>query len=62
MDSVGIIPEDDLQEESAEEAAELLEEEAESSEERLSVFEDFLEGLDIEKGDDEDDDEDKAVN
>jgi bifunctional DNase/RNase len=66
MDSVGIIPEDDLQEESAEEAAEeaaeLLEEEAESSEERLSVFEDFLEGLDIETGDDEDDDEDKAVN
>lgn len=64
MDSVGIIPENDLQEEPAEEAEDMLEEEAESSEERLSVFEDFLEGLDIDTGDDEDEDEDedKAVN
>jgi bifunctional DNase/RNase len=66
MDSVGIIPENDLQEEPAEGAEDMLEEEAESSEERLSVFEDFLEGLDIDTGDDEDEDEDededKAVN
>jgi len=64
MDSVGIIPENDLQEEPAEEAEDMLEEEAESSEERLSVFEDFLEGLDIDTGEDEDEDEDedKAVN
>jgi len=61
MDSVGIIPEDDLQEETEEEAEELLMEDVESSEERLSVFEDFLEGLDIKTDDDEDEDEDKAV-
>ena len=63
MDSVGIIPEDDLQEESENEADELLTEEVESSEERLSVFEDFLEGLDISNSEDEneDEDDDKAV-
>ena len=56
MEMAGIIPEKDLQEEGEEEAAE----EAESSEERLSVFEDFLEGLDIDtdKDDKEDDNED----
>ena len=59
MDMAGIIPEKDLQEEAEDAAAE----EAESSEERLSVFEDFLEGLDIDtdkddKDDKEDDNED----
>jgi bifunctional DNase/RNase len=65
MDSVGIIPEDDLQDESMEETEDMLLEEVESSEERLSVFEDFLEGLNISADDpedeDEDEDEDKAV-
>jgi hypothetical protein len=56
MDMAGIVPEKDLQEEGEEGVAA----EVESSEERLSVFEDFLEGLDIEpdKDDDEDDDKD----
>jgi len=56
MDMAGIIPEKDLQEEAEEASAE----EAESSEERLSVFEDFLEGLEIDtdKDDKEDKDED----
>jgi bifunctional DNase/RNase len=52
MDMAGIIPEADMQEES-----ELEGEEAESPE-RLSVFEDFLEGLDIEESEEESDDED----
>lgn len=57
MDMAGIIPEKDLQEEAEETTAE----EAESSEERLSVFEDFLEGLEIDTDKDdkkEDNDED----
>lgn len=61
MDSAGIIPEEDLQgEETAppqgegEEASK--EPEFEESEERLSIFEDFLEKLDL---DDEDDGENK---
>src|SRR3990170_563404 len=41
MDSAGIIPEEDLQAEESE----LAPEEIEASSERLSVFEDFLEGL-----------------
>ncbi len=63
IDSVGIIPEDDLQEEPEDEDEELLVEDVETSEERLSVFEDFLDGLDISPGEDEDqdEDEDKAV-
>jgi len=63
MDSAGIIPEEDLQGES--DSPEGLPPvgqtlEAESGEERLSVFKDFLEGLDLgdvdspETGDDED--------
>lgn len=55
MDMAGIVPEKDLQEEGEEDAAE----EVESSEERLSVFEDFLQGLekDPDKDDDDEDDE-----
>lgn len=56
MDAAGIIPEEDMQEESKGESA-AAEEDIEASEERLSIFEDFLEGLDIEP-DDEEDDED----
>lgn len=64
MDSAGIIPEEDLQEEgklvppkSTEEASETTEE----GDDRLSVFQDFLEGLDlgdINSPDDEEKDED----
>jgi hypothetical protein len=49
MDSAGIIPEEDLQEESNQPQALPAAEtpDVESSEERLSVFKDFLEGLDL---------------
>ncbi|MFM8320172.1 MAG: bifunctional nuclease family protein [Chloroflexota bacterium] len=62
MDSAGIIPEEDLQEESAaEEPQKAAEEEnlPEEGEDRLSIFSDFLEKLDLNPGDD-DEDEDKA--
>lgn len=49
MDMAGIVPEADMQEE-----GEIEGEQAESPE-RLSVFEDFLEGLEIEESDEEDD-------
>jgi uncharacterized protein len=56
MDSAGIIPEEDLQE--ADEAKSAPEEEVvEESEERLSIFEDFLEKLDLNEGDEEDEDD-----
>lgn len=51
MDAVGITPEDDLQE--VDEERILEEDEVEASEERLSVFEDFLDQLGT-SGDDED--------
>ena len=54
MDAAGIIPEKDLQD-----GEEDSEEEAESSEERLSVFEDFLEGLDIDTDEDDKEDSDE---
>jgi bifunctional DNase/RNase len=57
MDMAGIVPEKDLQEEGDEGVVD----EVESSEERLSVFEDFLEGLGKEpdKDEDEEDDDEK---
>jgi len=54
MDTAGIIPEKDLQDGEEESV-----DEAESSEERLSVFEDFLEGLDIDTDKDEKEDSDE---
>lgn len=54
MDTAGIIPEDDLQEGQEEPQ---LPEDVEESTKRLSVFQDFLEKLDLE--DDEDDGEEK---
>jgi uncharacterized protein len=57
MDSAGIIPEEDLQEEDVE-AGEHLED-IEDGEERLSIFEDFLSKLDNDKANDEDDEDDK---
>jgi bifunctional DNase/RNase len=61
MDAAGITPEEDLQVESEEKAAGEAGPAGEG-EERLSVFEDFLEGLnmddlDSEKGEDDDEDE-----
>ena len=66
LDSVGVIPEDDMQEtghETGQETSQKTESPApEINEENLSVFEDFLENLDIDdedKGDQEDDGEKK---
>jgi bifunctional DNase/RNase len=53
MDSAGIIPEEDIQAEEGEPPAEDIE----TSSERLSVFEDFLEGLGLEEKDDDEDEE-----
>ena len=61
MDSAGIIPEDDLQEErEIDLTATDPEPVSEDSEERLSVFQDFFEGLDLDPGSDDDDDEAEA--
>ena len=61
MDSAGIIPEEDLQPGEGEEGVPSKETEEldESGEERLSVFSDFLEGLDLDKMDSEEDDQDE---
>jgi bifunctional DNase/RNase len=56
MDVAGIIPEEDLQEESQEPPSKPLQEkerEGEESDERLSIFTDFLSKLDLEDMDDE---------
>ena len=58
MDSAGIIPEEDIQEKiekSDQPKAATAEGGSEEGDERLSVFSDFLEKLDIEKPDDEED-------
>jgi uncharacterized protein len=57
MDSAGIIPEEDMQEAAKEEPAQA--EEVEGGSERLSVFEDFLEKLDLEDDNEEDQDEEQ---
>ncbi len=59
LDSVGVIPEEDMQETAEEKPDKPAAPPAEINEENLSVFEDFLENLDIDdedKGDEEDDD------
>ena len=56
MDSAGITPEDDLQD--APEELLRSEQEIEVGEERLSIFEDFLDQLDIEPSEDDDGEED----
>jgi hypothetical protein len=57
MDMAGIIPEEDLQEEGAEPVDEAPGQEIEGSEERLSIFEDFLEKLDLDVDDKDDGEE-----
>lgn len=60
MDSAGIIPEEDLQEEpSPEEPAETPAGASEEGEDRLSVFQDFLEKLDLDNEDEGDEAKDK---
>ncbi|OGO30239.1 MAG: hypothetical protein A2136_07815 [Chloroflexi bacterium RBG_16_54_11] len=58
LDSVGVTPEDDMQEATAEKSQPAATPPSEVNEENLSVFKDFLENLDIDdenKGDQEDD-------
>jgi len=58
LDSVGVIPEEDMQEAGSEKELPAASAPSEINEENLSVFEDFLENLDIDdedKGDQEDD-------
>jgi hypothetical protein len=54
MDAAGIIPEEDLHEEAIEKSKIVPETDGEDGEDRLSVFQDFLEGLDIDEESDED--------
>ena len=58
MDSAGIVPEEDLQEENAPKAITAKESDVEGGEERLSVFQDFLEKLDLNSLDSKENDED----
>jgi len=55
MDTAGIVPEEDMQAVAEEPAAE----EVEGSAERLSVFQDFLEKLELDDKEDKEDDEDE---
>lgn len=58
MDSAGIIPEEDLQDEGeTPKTGASKEPEIEGGEERLSIFQDFIEGLDLEDLDNEGDEE-----
>ncbi len=62
LDSVGVIPEEDIQETSKDKGQLTETPASEINEENLSVFEDFIENLDIgdeDKGDQEDDDSKK---
>jgi len=59
MEAAGILPEEDLQEEELGQGQPGAEPEVEESDERLSVFQDFLEGLELDQSDDEED-EDKS--
>jgi hypothetical protein len=55
MDTAGIVPEEDMQVVAEEPAAE----EVEGSSERLSVFQDFLEKLELDDKEDKENDEDE---
>jgi bifunctional DNase/RNase len=57
LDSAGITPEEDLQEEVEKQAK--VEPEVEGGEDRLSIFEDFLEKLDLEDSEDNEQDEEE---
>jgi bifunctional DNase/RNase len=61
LDSVGVIPEEDMQEAASDKGEQAPAPAADINEENLSVFEDFLENLDIDDDDSEvqDDDEGK---
>jgi hypothetical protein len=58
MDTAGITPEEDLQEEESSKAKTAAEPEVEGGEERLSVFQDFFDKLDLEDLGNDDEEED----
>lgn len=60
MDAAGITPEEDLQEEIDQGTAPATPPEPEDGEDRLSVFQDFLEGLDIDESSEDDETDDKT--
>jgi len=57
METAGIIPEEDIQEEQPADNEKKAEQEVSDSDERLSVYQDFIEGLDFETKNDKDDEE-----
>jgi uncharacterized protein len=59
MDTAGITPEEDLQEEASSKSKPAGEPEEEGGEERLSVFQDFFDKLDLEDLGNDDEEEDK---
>jgi len=60
MDAAGITPEEDLQEEIDQSGAPAAPAEPEDGEDRLSIFQDFLEGLDIDESSEDDESDDKT--
>lgn len=60
METAGIVPEEDIQEQAtAEQETTRSEAETQDADERLSVFQDFLEGLDLGSSEEEEDDDDE---
>jgi uncharacterized protein len=57
MENAGVVPEQESESEESEAESAVPEEIEEEAEERLSVFEDFLQNLDIDRSSDEDDEE-----
>jgi bifunctional DNase/RNase len=60
MDEAGIIPEEDISEQMTSGKDQMLDEAISEGEDRLSVFEDFLDDLDIDEGDQDNDDVDDS--
>ena len=61
MDEAGIIPEEDLSEQAPGDRDQMLDGIVAESEERLSVFEDFLDEIDIDSDESDEDDEEKPT-
>jgi bifunctional DNase/RNase len=62
LDSVGVIPEEDMQESTQGKGGKLPAPSEDINEENLSVFEDFLENLDIDEDDKDNPDDDEGKN
>jgi uncharacterized protein len=59
MENAGVVPEQESESEESEAESPVPEEIEEEAEERLSVFEDFLQNLEIDRSSDDDDDEEE---